>query len=135
MELLLNIVWLVVALGLGVGLSLHQRVRIHKPSTFLVAVAITCIIFVLFPAISLTDDLHPVTYATEDSARRFVSIALLVQCLAVLVAALFALVHFGVPLRTLPLWVLRETPPQQRALDGYFSPLAGRAPPVPFHQA
>ncbi len=130
MELLLNIVWLVVAIGLVIGLSLHQRVRIHKPSTFLVVVSIACIIFVLFPAISLSDDLHPMTYATEDSARRFVSIALFLQFLALPVAALFALLRFDVPFQALPLWLLRETP-QQRALDGYSSPVLGRAPPVP----
>jgi hypothetical protein len=129
MELLLNIVWLAVALGLGIGLSLHQRVRIRRPSTLLVAVAIACIIFVLFPAISLSDDLHPVTYATEDSARRFVSVALLLQSVALPVAALFALVNFDVPLQTFPLWLFREAP-QQHALDWYCLAVSGRAPPI-----
>ncbi len=134
LELLLNIVWLVVAVGLGIGLSFHHRVRIHKPTAFVVALAIVCIIFLLFPAISLSDDLHPVTYAIEDSARRFVSIVLLVQSLAIPVAALFSLVHFDVPLQPLPLW-FRSEAPQQRALDGYSSPVSGRAPPISFHLA
>ncbi len=134
MELLLNIVWLVIAMGLAIGLSLHHRIRTNKPSTFVVVVAIACTILLLFPAISLSDDLHSVTDAMEDSARKCVSIGSLVQPPAVPVAALYAQIHFEVALQPLPFW-LRSVTPQQCMLDGYSSPICGRAPPSSLQSA
>jgi hypothetical protein len=74
MELLLNVVWFVVALGLSVLLAFHQRKRQQKLSVFTIAVTVVCLAVLLFAPISLSDDLHPVKFAIEDSVRNSASL-------------------------------------------------------------
>ena len=74
MELLLNLVWLVIAAG-AIVLWIRQRRRGAAAGTacvFLEAVALSCALAVLFPAISATDDLHAAQLAVEasDVARK-----------------------------------------------------------------
>ncbi len=74
MELLLNLVWLLVAAG-AVVLWIFQRRRGASRDggcVFLQAVALACALAVLFPAISATDDLHAAQLAVEasDVARK-----------------------------------------------------------------
>ena len=71
MELLLNILWLLLAIGAlhfwraqQYGRTCHRR---HD--RILAALALTCAFVVLFPVISVTDDLHAEPVAMEDSSR------------------------------------------------------------------
>lgn len=71
LELLLNLVWvLVVAASLFLWrrlLSANESCS-HRPLTALVA--LVCILVLLFPVISATDDLHVAEFAIEDSGRK-----------------------------------------------------------------
>jgi hypothetical protein len=56
-EALLNLAWLVIAIG---AICIFRAVwRKHKTTTLLEWVALGTFLFLLFPVISLTDDLHP----------------------------------------------------------------------------
>ena len=65
MELLLNLCWLLL-LGPGTYLWLRQRRR-AKP-IFQFSVALACLLFLLFPVISATDDLHAFRQELEESS-------------------------------------------------------------------
>jgi hypothetical protein len=71
MELFLNLLWLVIALGSFarwrhvVGVRRGSRGRLQGAVRFL---ALACALSILFPAISVTDNLHPELYVTEDSS-------------------------------------------------------------------
>lgn len=71
MELALNSFWLVVALvSLGLWWRFHWRPRGvggKRPAPLRGLVALCCALFILFPVISLTDDLHAEVMAMEDS--------------------------------------------------------------------
>lgn len=81
MEALLNVLWLVIAVLAFAGWK-HQLVpssgktrRRHQVlGPFL---ALTCALAILFPAISVTDDLHPALFVVDDAAasRRGVTAA------------------------------------------------------------
>ena len=65
LELLLNLCWLLL-LGPGTYLWLRQRRR-AKP-IFQFSVALACLLFLLFPVISATDDLHALRQEMEESS-------------------------------------------------------------------
>ncbi len=78
MELLLNLIWLVLAL---VSISAwwirwlpRSRGRPHRCDLLRGALGLTCVLVLLFFAISLTDDLHAVPAVAEEanSSRRAV---------------------------------------------------------------
>ena len=72
METLLNLIWLVLALaGLWVW-RFHWLVSRPNPRArlYLEAVAIGCALALLFPVISLTDDLHPEIVAVDASSGK-----------------------------------------------------------------
>ena len=70
MELLLNIVWLALALP-AIWMLRHQSAcpadgcRLHRIRPFLL---LSCVLVLLFPVISATDDLHARRAEMEDSA-------------------------------------------------------------------
>lgn len=74
LELFLNLVWLGIACATcGAFVSwLRQQPRGHRDRKVHVALALVCGIALLFPIISVTDDLHSDAAALEDwtSARR-----------------------------------------------------------------
>jgi HAMP domain-containing protein len=65
LELLLNLCWLLL-LGPGAYLWLRQRRR-AKP-IFQFSIALACLLFLLFPVISATDDLHAFRQEMEESS-------------------------------------------------------------------
>jgi len=72
MEALLNLVWLVVALGL-IGLwrfRWHASRRNPRAGVLPEIVAIGCAISLLLPVISLTDDLHPEIVAVDAASGK-----------------------------------------------------------------
>ena len=71
MELLLNLAWLVIGLSL-VALGLHyrrDRASVH-PTWAIFALVLTCVIVLLFPVISATDDLHSAPLVADESSNR-----------------------------------------------------------------
>jgi len=82
MEVLLNTVWLLVAIG--AFLIWRPEVRRGSPmerghGKSLALLALACALVVLFPVISLTDDLHAEQAAMEDSSRSVMKARNLVQ--------------------------------------------------------
>jgi hypothetical protein len=66
MELLLNLIWLVLALG---SLRAYLRASARDRRQFLLGLgALLCALMLLLPAISITDDLHVDFFAVEDSS-------------------------------------------------------------------
>ena len=63
MELLLNLCWLLL-MGPGIYLWLRQR-RQAKP-VLQFSIALACLLFLLFPVISATDDLHAMRQEMEE---------------------------------------------------------------------
>jgi hypothetical protein len=64
LELLLNLCWLLL-IGPGIYLWLRQR-RQAKP-VLQFSIALVCLLFLLFPVISATDDLHAMRQEMEES--------------------------------------------------------------------
>ncbi len=129
MELLLNIVWLLVATASCVFFARHHRARLgDRPGTFAVTVAVACIIFLLFPCISLSDDLHEVNCTFEDSSRKLVADFGLVQPAVLPAIRSSGLVEEQLHQQPTVSWLLFGLS-KPRVLDGYVSPAEGRAPP------
>lgn len=66
MELLLNTIWLLLS-----GFAIAAWYRVSKSGgtrALSSALALACAILLLFPVISLTDDLHATQFALEDSS-------------------------------------------------------------------
>lgn len=128
MELLLNLLWFAIAVG---ALSLWLPVSpSHRKQFRLGMGALVCVLALLLPAISVTDDLHFDTFAVEDSnsTKRLVSAAAHVSPMSrvvwfaiSLLAFLFALA--GPTRRVCDVCV--ENFPQST----FHSSVSGRAPP------
>ena len=129
MELLLNIVWFAIA---SVALGEFARRACPDRKQFLLALgALGCVLLLLFPIVSISDDLHYQTFVAEDSvaAKRMVSNTAHLHPVSPLLWFGVSLLVIFVGLRRSS-WFLREQP----ALP-YRSPLLqhpgfGRAPPA-----
>jgi hypothetical protein len=75
MELLLNLLWFVVASVLTGFLLRHQRTRSTRPHWGSVLAATLFIVVLLFPAISASDDLYGELFLSEDASRRTLNVA------------------------------------------------------------
>ena len=65
MELLLNLFWLLL---IGPGVYLWLRERRRAKSLFQFSIALCCLLFLLFPVISASDDLHAMRQEMEESS-------------------------------------------------------------------
>lgn len=70
MELLLNLAWLLVAVVSAIGLLRYARNRENSQSFWVMATAMLCVVVLLFPVISMTDDLHAEVFMAEESGKR-----------------------------------------------------------------
>lgn len=72
MELALNLVWAVIAVVSYVSLFRHFVVYgtedLQRPTRRQSFIALTCALAILFPVISLTDDLHEIQATAEDAS-------------------------------------------------------------------
>lgn len=72
MELTLNLAWAVIAVASYARLFRHFAIRRcgrgHGPRRWQCIVALTCALLILFPVISLTDDLHEIQATAEEAA-------------------------------------------------------------------
>lgn len=64
MELLLNLCWLLL---IGPGIYLWLQQRRHAKPVLQFSIALVCLLFLLFPVISATDDLHAMRQEMEES--------------------------------------------------------------------
>jgi hypothetical protein len=64
LELLLNLCWLLL---IGPGIYLWLRQRRHAKPILQFSIALVCLLFLLFPVISATDDLHTMRQEMEES--------------------------------------------------------------------
>jgi hypothetical protein len=65
LELLLNLCWLLL---IGPGVYLWLRQRRHAKSLFQFSITLCCLLFLLFPVISASDDLHAMRQEMEESS-------------------------------------------------------------------
>ena len=99
MEVLLNTIWLLVAIGAFLFWRPEKYTRTptardHKKSFGILALA--CALVLLFPVISLTDDLHAEQAAMEDSSRSVIKARhMLKECLGAGRSSFMALVPHG----------------------------------------
>ena len=71
MELALNLVWAILAMASYALLFRSLRTRTEdprRPSRWPRFIALTCVLAILFPVISLTDDLHEIQATAEDAS-------------------------------------------------------------------
>jgi hypothetical protein len=134
MELLLNLIWLTIAAG-GLLAFMRSRSRsarmAHVPySQALIALA--CVVVLLFPVISASDDLHPAQEVVEDASKKLqLAIAPLhlqrtspSSCLSAVMVAI------GLTFALIVLRPVRSPVPPAQMLDGAIVASAGRAPPL-----
>ncbi len=117
MEILLNLAWLLVTIVCSIVLLSHARKQPDATRLWVVVTAVVCIMVLLFPVISMTDDLHAELFTAEDSGKRWVA-AIHVQQLAAFVHVLAAwlLILVTAPLGAACVWCSAKYLPQ--ALDG-----------------
>src|SRR5579864_39878 len=130
MELLLNLLWFVIAAS---ALAAYVRASSSDHERFRLGLgALLCILTLLLPAISITDDLHFDTFAVEDSnsTKRLANAAAHANPMS-------QLVWFGISLLALLFATLRRT--TWRTLESSTDPcpdsqfprsVLGRAPPA-----
>jgi hypothetical protein len=97
MELTLNLVWLLLALGAFARCAAWASGEPDRKRVVSVALATVCAVALLFPIISITDDLQEsVALVEETAALRRIAVAAAVHCAPVL-ATLFSLASLLVP--------------------------------------
>ena len=129
MELLLNLLWLAIAVC---ALAAHLRSRADRRQFRLGLGALLCILTLLLPAISITDDLHFDTLAVEDSSssKRLVDATVHASPMTQVVwfwAALLSMLFAGLR-RTI--WRVQQESSQRRFDSLPPSLVLGRAPPA-----
>jgi hypothetical protein len=72
MELLLNLIWLGLAIGALAAFVEGRRrsARTAEAPFGLSLLALVCVLVLLFPVISASDDLHPAQAVVEDASKR-----------------------------------------------------------------
>jgi len=132
MELLLNLIWLALTVG---ALAAFAQGRLGPGPAAEVPyrkslLALACVLVLLFPVISASDDLHPAQAVVEDASKKLQLAVAPLQALqtrapsmlpAILVLYLMSTALVGRP--------FRPTGVNPRALDGAIIPVAGRSPP------
>ncbi len=133
MELLLNLIWMALVIGSFLIFARRgQSSGSRNPYRSLLALA--CVLFLLFPIISASDDLHPSQALMEEASRRIPLVASHLHFSAgssaihILPMLLLALMLALVELEPL-------VPPdlKLRLLDANSPSLHGRAPPACCH--
>ena len=127
MELLLNVVWAIVA---GMAISAFLSSAPARRKQFLLAFgALCCALLLLFPSISVSDDLHLQAFVNEDANpnQKLINAAhsavehftMILFVLGALLAALFRVIEF--------IRIATTTPHLSSLLE---RPILGRAPPL-----
>jgi len=131
MELLLNLIWLVLAVGTVAAFVRDRLARGEKVPWRQPLVALACIVVLLFPVISASDDLHPTQAVVEDASKK-VQLAIAPLHLQRAVATPSMLPTLSALCMMLTAAALSPFPPMPvnaSVLDGVPLRLTGRAPP------
>jgi hypothetical protein len=109
METLLNLVWLAVAVAAIWLWRFHWSVSRRNPrhSTSMEAVAMVCVLALLFPVISLTDDLHPETAVVDAASGKRNACLIAASAPHVRVASVCSGKHLAVGMSPRPFAALR----------------------------
>jgi len=100
MELLLNLAWLLVTVVCSIGLLRRARKDPEAANLWVLVTAVVCIMILLFPVISMTDDLHAELFTAEESGKRRVAAIHIQQLVAfVHVLAAWLLISIALPRR------------------------------------
>jgi hypothetical protein len=133
-ELLLNLIWITLALGALCAFARSRRwsSQISQSGWRKALLALTCCMVLLFPIISASDDLHPVQAAVEDASKR-VQLVLgagsTVRTATPVAAILFAVFATYLLFAFSASWCRRPRATRVRLLDGERFPVPGRGPP------
>jgi hypothetical protein len=123
MELILNLAWLALCLGLLVFFGPSLKKPAAGRTRGAVLVAMLCILFLLFPVISISDDLNATPAILE--ATKFKSFLVLIQMLAALVVWVVVVAS---P-RSRVLWARRPEKSVSPMLGVFAADLFRRPPP------
>lgn len=133
MELLLNLIWILLAVLAFLGFLQSRRLCGHltRAPYRKSLLALACGVLLLFPVVSASDDLHPTQAVMEEASKRIQhSVApLYLQPVGILLFMLPA--TLALPLMCSPgfLRLLHLLPLKALPLSGTIVPSAGRAPP------
>ena len=128
MELLLNLAWMLVTIFVSIAL-LHRARRENSARLWIVVTAVVCLMILLFPVISMTDDLHAELFTAEESGKRRVAAVHVQQLLAfVHVLAAWLLISIAAP--ACLGWSRRVNEVFPKALDGTLLVTFIRPPPA-----
>ena len=132
MELLLNLIWVALASGAFLVFLRRQHEASHGRVSYRRSLlALMCVVLLLFPVVSASDDLHPSQALLEDASKRIQHFYLLLQSSPagsgmLLPATLSAIFLLG----ALQAWPPRQSSRSRAcALRGHLTSADGRAPP------
>jgi hypothetical protein len=114
METTLNLIWLAVTVAAIWLWRFRWSVSHENPrhSMRLESVAMVCVLALLFPVISLTDDLHPETVAVDSASGKRNACLIAASCPHIRTATIRVGKHFTVGLISRPFaaanWVITE---------------------------
>lgn len=131
MELLLNLIWLTLAIGALLAFLRVRRRYVGTVSDRKALLALACVVVLLFPIVSASDDLHPAQAVVEEASKRVqlavaplhllpTSLSLFALPALPAICVMFALIVW----RPSRLAILSANP-----LEGTIVASAGRAPP------
>jgi hypothetical protein len=131
MELLLNAVWLLLSMA-TVGVLLRHCLRTHGRLALRGIVVTACALVLLFPVISITDDLHAEQMPMEDASATSKKLLKAADLTAVRLSVHPVYATIGALVSPEPCWlasgVVNAEIPRAAAL-GVVSRQSGRAPP------
>src|SRR5581483_3815893 len=117
MELLLNLAWLLVTVICSVALLRRVLRTRNSVPLWVMITAVVCVMVLLFPVISMTDDLHAEVFTAEESGKRNV-VAVQVQQLSAFAPVLAAWLLIFMPVPLVATRALRFGEPVPGTLDG-----------------
>ena len=128
MELLLNYVWVMLA-GAALGLFLVAPAKNRR--CFAALGVLFCAVLLLFPAISVSDDLHFQAFVSEDlnATKRLSSVAAH-AAVPQQSAVLMAVAAFVLACLSQTLWSVLGAISARRVSLFHVRPIPGRAPPA-----
>jgi hypothetical protein len=133
MELLLNLVWVAIAL-MAFCVLLRKRSAErdrHNASCATACLALACMLVLLFPVVSASDDLHPAQAVLEEATKRFQQLSAPLHHTPTVahggIVPLLLAVYLSFTLVARQIW--RPTVQPARVIDRARLPRAGRSPP------
>ena len=131
MELFLNLLWLAVVSLLVIQIWKWRALRTDSTHGLITLVfAVLCIAALMFPAISMSDDLHLPCMISESPAKRVLQLSSADQSASVFTVSLLLLLIASLQLLSARVQALGLEAPTIIPLEGFLRPSAGRAPPI-----